>query len=111
MFTSRMAITFGFASALIISICASARAAPIVVPNITGQESLTIQVAGGCGPNAWRGPWGHCRSTPYYGPLPGGYYQTEPHPVFGCPPGYWRGPWGHCRNTPYHGRLPDGGWK
>lgn len=66
---------------------------------------------GGCGPNAWRGPWGHCRNTPYYGPLLNGYYQLEPHPVFGCPEGYWRGPWGHCRNTPYHGPPPNGGWK
>jgi hypothetical protein len=30
-------------------------------------------VAGGCGPGRWRGPWGHCRSTPYVGPLPGGW--------------------------------------
>ncbi len=66
--------------------------------------------AGGCGPGAWRGPWGHCRDTPYYGPLPGGGYKFK---VVNnsCPPGYWRGPWGHCRDTPYHGRLPNGGWK
>ena len=108
MFTSRMAIVVGLASALVVSVCA-AHAAP-AAPNL-GQISLTVQVSGGCGPNAWRGPWGHCRNTPYYGPLPGGYYQPEPHPVFGCPEGYWRGPWGHCRNTPYHGRLPGGGWK
>ncbi|RDJ27839.1 hypothetical protein DWF00_08450 [Bosea caraganae] len=68
-----------------------------------------VRVAGGCGPNGWRGPWGHCRNTPYYGRLPNGYYQTRVGN--GCPPGYWRGPWGHCRNTPYHGRLPGGGWK
>lgn len=67
-------------------------------------------VAGGCGPGRWRGPWGHCRSTPYVGPLPGGWYQVRGGGG-GCPPGYWRGPWGHCRNTPYHGRLPGGGWK
>lgn len=67
-------------------------------------------VAGGCGPGRWRGPWGHCRSTPYVGPLPGGWYQTRGGGG-GCPTGYWRGPWGHCRNTPYHGRLPGGGWK
>lgn len=111
MFTSRMAIVVGFASAIVVSICAAAHAAPMAAPRVVGQDSLTIQVSGGCGPNAWRGPWGHCRNTPYYGPLPGGYYQPEPHPFFGCPEGYWRGPWGHCRNTPYHGRLPDGGWK
>ena len=68
-----------------------------------------VRVAGGCGPNGWRGPWGHCRNTPYYGRLPNGDYQTRVGN--GCPPGSWRGPWGHCRNTPYHGRLPGGGWK
>ena len=66
------------------------------------------QVAGGCGPGAWRGPWGHCRSTPYSGPLPNGWYQSAGN---GCPPGYWRGPWGHCRNTRFHGRRPDGTWQ
>ena len=25
-----------------------------------------------CPPGYWRGPWGHCRDTPYHGPLPGG---------------------------------------
>jgi hypothetical protein len=72
-------------------------------------EAPVLRVAGGCGPGAWRGPWGHCRSTPYVGRLPGGWYQARAGN--GCPPGYWRGPWGHCRNTPYHGRLPGGGWK
>lgn len=75
-----------------------------------GLASPVELVAGGCGPGRWRGPWGHCRSTPYVGPLPGGWYQTRGGSG-GCPPGYWRGPWGHCRNTPYHGRLPGGGWK
>ncbi|KRE08041.1 hypothetical protein ASE63_22075 [Bosea sp. Root381] len=75
-----------------------------------------VTVAGGCGPNGWRGPWGHCRDTPYSGPLPGGGWAGRPQPAAdyfgnGCPPGYWHGPWGHCRNTPYHGALPGGGWK
>ena len=60
----------------------------------------TIMVAQGCGPGAWRGPYGHCRSTPFYGRMPGGYMR--------CPPGSWVGPYGHCRNTPFHGRWPDG---
>jgi hypothetical protein len=84
-----------------------ALAMPVSIPSRT--TPLIEQVAGGCGPGAWRGPWGHCRSTPYYGRLPNGYYQTRVGN--GCPPGYWRGPWGHCRNTPYHGRLSGGGWK
>jgi hypothetical protein len=66
--------------------------------------------AGGCGPGAWRGPWGHCRDTPYYGRLPDGQWKFR-QAYNGCPPGYWRGPWGHCRDTPYHGSLPGGGWK
>ena len=73
-----------------------------------------VPVAQGCGPGAWRGPWGGCRDTPYSGPLPGGgWAPPPPYQYFGngCPPGYWRGPWGHCRNTPYHGRLPNGGWQ
>lgn len=31
--------------------------------------------AGGCGPGAWRGPWGHCRNTPYHGRLPDGSWK------------------------------------
>lgn len=70
-------------------------------------DGVTL-VAQGCGPGAWRGPWGHCRDTPYYGPLPAGVVVPTGN---GCPPGYWRGPWGHCRDTIYHGPLPGGGWK
>jgi hypothetical protein len=72
----------------------------------------------GCGPGWWRGPWGHCRDTPYSGNLPGGGYGTNIGENYsygysgnGCAPGWWRGPWGHCRDTPYHGRLPDGSWQ
>jgi hypothetical protein len=86
---------------------ASANAMPILA-DPGGGPSVTL-VAGGCGPGAWRGPWGHCRNTPYVGRLPGGWYQARAGN--GCPPGYWRGPWGHCRNTPYHGRLPGGGFR
>ena len=35
-------------------------------------QAAIIPVSGGCGPEAWRGPWGHCRDTPYYGRLPNG---------------------------------------
>jgi hypothetical protein len=87
-----------------------ASAAPMMGQSIA-VEAHVIPIAGGCGPNGWRGPYGGCRYTPYYGPLPGGYYQEAPVMGNGCPPGYWRGPWGHCRNTPYHGNLPGGGWK
>ena len=73
-------------------------------------QSMIVQVSGGCGPYAWRGPWGHCRDTPYYGRLPDGAWKFKPATGNGCPPGYWRGPYGHCRDTPFHGRLPNGQW-
>jgi len=69
--------------------------------------------AEGCGPNGWRGPWGHC----HYARPPVVYPIAMPNlPEVvvrpnGCPIGFWRGPWGHCRDTPYHGALPGGGWK
>lgn len=75
-------------------------------------SALVAPAAQGCGPGWWRGPWGHCRHTPYYGPLPGGGYSSPYYYAGnGCPPGWWRGPWGHCRNTPYHGPLPGGGYQ
>lgn len=86
---------------------ATAQAMPIAA-DLGGAAPVT-RVAGGCGPGAWRGPWGRCRNTPYSGPLPGGWYQVRAGN--GCPPGYWRGPWGHCRYTPFHGRLPGGGYR
>lgn len=103
-----------FASALLASFAATAIAAPSSsdsIKSVNIDASMIVPVSGGCGPRGWRGPWGGCRHTPYYGPLPGGYYQEYPQVRNNCPPGYWRGPWGHCRNTPYHGRLPDGSWK
>ena len=82
---------------------------------VVGSSLIAIapaSAAEGCGPGWWRGPWGHCRDTPYTGPLPRGGYQIEFRPADnGCPPGFWRGPYGHCRNTPFHGRLPNGNWK
>lgn len=86
---------------------ASATAMPLA--GDPGIAAPIVLVADGCGPGAWRGPWGHCRNTPYSGPLPGGGYQVSAGN--GCPPGYWRGPWGHCRDTVYHGPLPGGGFQ
>ena len=68
-----------------------------------------VVAAEGCGPGWWRGPWGHCRDTPYTGNTPGGGYATDAGRPFiyggggtvgsiGCPPGYWRGPRNECRN-------------
>lgn len=93
---------------------APASALPMISAPVP-QAAAAIPVAQGCGPGAWRGPWGHCRDTPYSGPLPGGGWAPPPAAYGyygnGCPPGYWRGPWGHCRDTPFHGRLPDGQWQ
>ena len=80
-------------------------------------EGALVLVDQGCGPGWWRGPWGHCRNTPFSGNMPGGGYGTNIGESYwgntgnGCAPGWWRGPWGHCRDTPYHGRLPDGSWQ
>lgn len=94
---------------------AAAFGVPAPAPLDTIASTLVVPIAQGCGPGAWRGPWGGCRNTPYVGPLPGGGWVPPAYSYGyygnGCPPGYWHGPWGHCRNTPYHGRLPDGGWK
>ena len=56
-------------------------AAPAASPDI-------IEVYGGCGPYAHRGPAGYCRT----GGQAGGYV-----PGFSCPPGFHIGPYGrHC---------------
>jgi len=100
------------ATAALASALFTAASAQAATPgDVVVDSSMVVQVSGGCGPNGWRGPWGGCRNTPYYGRLPNGYYQERPDPSRACPPGYWRGPWGHCRNTPYHGRLPNGSYK
>jgi hypothetical protein len=69
-------------------------------PSVPEASGSIVLVAGGCGPGAWRGPYGHCRNTPFYGRLPSGEMR--------CPQGSWVGPYGHCRNTPFHGVWPDG---
>ncbi|MDO9411230.1 MAG: hypothetical protein Q7T81_01470 [Pseudolabrys sp.] len=94
----------------VLFIASPTNAAPMA-PIAAVTDSATIQVSGGCGPNAWRGPWGHCRNTPYYGQMPDGGWKPLPREWSGCAPGWWRGPWGHCRHTPYHGNLPGGGWQ
>jgi hypothetical protein len=68
--------------------------------NLVNDPNL-IHVSGGCGPNGWRGQWGHCH---FYG---GGGWRGGwawrpgfgPGPAWrgGCGPGRWRGPHGHCR--------------
>lgn len=99
-------VVLALSAALALSGAASANAGDL---EISVDQSMIVPVSGGCGPNAWRGPWGHCRDTPYYGRLPNGFYKL-PGSLNGCPPGHWRGPYGHCRDTPFHGRLPNGRW-
>ncbi|WP_246154850.1 GCG_CRPN prefix-to-repeats domain-containing protein [Methylobacterium oryzihabitans] len=93
-------------AALAVLPLASAQAMPINT-GATVAAPITL-VSDGCGPAGWRGPWGHCRDTPYTGPLPGGGFAVQGN---GCPAGFWRGPWGHCRDTVFHGRLPGGGFQ
>ena len=110
-----------FKLSLLSALCLGAlTAAPaLALPSVRSpapSADILIPVAQGCGPGAWRGPWGHCRDTPYTGRMPGGGWAYNYPPAYGyfgngCPPGFWRGPWGHCRDTPYHGRLPGGGWQ
>ena len=57
--------------AAVVGVYASANAAPLVQQ--IEIKTAVEQVAGGCGIGRWRGPYGGCRSTPYYGPLPGGW--------------------------------------
>jgi len=50
------------------------------------QDSLVVQIAGGCGPGFHRGPYGACRRNGYYG---GAYYggaAVAPDVVLGAPP-------------------------
>lgn len=67
-----MISTMIVAAALTALPLAGAHAMPVAAD--FGGPAAVSRVAGGCGPGAWRGPWGHCRNTPYSGPLPGGWY-------------------------------------
>jgi Spy/CpxP family protein refolding chaperone len=65
----------GAASAILLAAALASASAVKATPAQMGVDlpsSLIVQVSGGCGPNAWRGPWGHCRSTPFHGRLPNG---------------------------------------
>jgi hypothetical protein len=54
---------------------APAHAASAMPSQGLAASSDIFPVAEGCGWGRWRGPWGHCRDTPYHGPLPGGGYK------------------------------------
>jgi hypothetical protein len=95
---SKSFFTFAVAGVAAVMLGVSAQAAPAPTSLIDGP--MLIKVSGGCGPYGyrgpyngcrydgrwrggnewgngcprgwWRGPWGHCRNTPYHGRLPGG---------------------------------------
>jgi hypothetical protein len=49
--------------------CVAATSAMPLAPLEQAEASLTIPVAGGCGPGFHRGPYGGCRRNGYYGGL------------------------------------------
>jgi hypothetical protein len=61
-----------------------AQAALFVAP-VGKSNAPVVQVYGGCGPYAHRGPWGGCRAGGQWG----GYGWGRP-----CPPGFHLGPYG-----------------
>jgi hypothetical protein len=68
----------------------SAASAAVTVAPVEKFNSAVIQVYGGCGPYAHRGPYGGCRPGGQYG----GYWGYGVRP---CPPGFHLGPYGrHC---------------
>ena len=90
----------GVAAAALLALAPAHADVPTV--NLVNDPNL-IHVSGGCGPNGWRGQWGHCHyyggggwrggwwgPGPYFGPGPGWGHG-------GCGPYRYRGPHGHCR--------------
>ena len=93
----------GIAAAALLAMAPAHADVPSV--NLVNDPNL-IHVSGGCGPNGWRGQWGHCHyyggpgwrggwwgPGPYIGPGPGPYWGHG-----GCGPYRYRGPHGHCRS-------------
>jgi hypothetical protein len=86
----------GIAAAALLAMAPAHADTPSV--NLVNDPNL-IHVSGGCGPNGWRGTWGHCH---YYGGRGWAWRAYGPGPFWGpgnggCGPGRWRGPHGHCR--------------
>ena len=84
-----------------------ANAFPLQSAVYDGSSPQVTLVSEGCGYGWWRGPWGNCRNTAFFGHMPDGSNTYRPD----CPQGYWVGPWGNCRDTPFHGRLPGGDYR
>jgi len=64
-------------------VCVAAAQSMPLAPIEQVQTSLTIPVAGGCGPGFHRGPYGGCRRNGYYG---GVYFGTPAAGVVVAPP-------------------------
>ena len=77
------AITTVLAAAALFGFGLEARAMP--VQPAPAADPQIIQVFGGCGPYAHRGPWGGCRPGGQWG----GYWAGR-----ACPPGFHLGPYG-----------------
>jgi hypothetical protein len=64
--------------------CVAAAQSMPLAPLEQAKASLTIPVAGGCGPGFHRGPYGGCRRNGYYG---GAYYGGAAAPGVVVAPG------------------------
>lgn len=86
--------TFVVSSALLLA-AGEAQALPSpFAPGLGPSDSPIVQVRGGCGFGAHRGPFGGCRLN--RGPR-GALRRALTGAPGGCPPGLYRGPYGGCR--------------
>ncbi|MCJ2046034.1 hypothetical protein MKK58_16080 [Methylobacterium sp. J-078] len=83
-------IVGGFATLLM---AGGAQALPMPAGGI-GVDAPIVQIRGGCGFGAHRGPFGGCRLN--RGPR-GAIRRAITGAPRGCPPGLYRGPGGRCR--------------
>ena len=58
------------AMSLAVAVTSPAGAVTMTTSAPATQNNNIVQIAQGCPAGMWRGPWGHCRDTPYSGPLP-----------------------------------------
>ena len=77
-----IALAAGLAGASL-GLASSVQAMPLSL--IAAESGLVTQVAGGCGRDMHRGPYGGCRKN---------YANPAAHP---CPRGWYLGPYGRCR--------------
>ncbi len=73
---------------------ATGAAQALPVAPLSASDAAIVQVRGGCGFGAHRGPFGGCRLN--RGPR-GAIRRAITGAPRGCPPGLYRGPRGFCR--------------